>query len=99
MILTVDEAVAELGEYDDTADTDKITDVLTAVDAYITASTGYVVAAPVNGIAKQIARMLLVHWWDSPDGQTMSSQKASQFGIEHLLIALRNIVDVAADSA
>lgn len=87
MILTIDEAIATLGEFEDTVDEDRLTDDIMAVEAYILAATGYVVATPIKPVAKMLAKMLLSQWWDNPDGQT--SQKSSDYGVQNLIVQLR----------
>lgn len=96
MILTIDEAIAALGEYDDTVDTDRLSDDLAAVEAYILRATGYTATAPADPVAKKLAKMLLTQWWDNPDGQT--SQKSSDYGVQNLIVQLRANVALEAES-
>ena len=87
MILTVSEAISTLGEHSDTVDESRLTDEIEAVEAYITRATGYVVAGTIDPVAKKLARMLLVQWWDNPDGQT--TRQASDYGVQNLIVQLR----------
>lgn len=95
-ILTKTEAILTLKEDASTIDNGKLVDDLAAIDDYIFTATGYVAATPVNPRAKKLARMLLIQWWDNPDGR--SDQKSSDYGVAHLVAQLRATVSRLADA-
>lgn len=96
-ILTTSEAISTLKEDVSTVDKGRLADDLAAIDDYILTATGYVAVAPVNPRAKKIARMLLIQWWDNPDGQT--DRKSSDYGVAHLITQLRATVSTLAAEA
>ena len=69
--------------------------LLKSVEAYIKNATGRVYDDPATAhpVAKQAARMLLVQWFDIPDGYVGSRMTGIDYGVTALLTQLQYMGD------